>query len=162
MTLSTPDADRVSYSRPELEAQIKVALGGRVAEELIYGAVTTGAESDIAHLTQIARQMVGRWGMSEKLGPVAVLAGDGAGQSLPGAGETSPETQRIIDQEVQRLVESAHAEVTELLSDHRPELKRLSQALLKAETLIAADAYTAAGVPMRPTGADAREHLVPT
>ena len=156
VTLSTPDADRVSYSRPELEAQIKVALGGRVAEELVYDAVTTGAESDIEHLTQIARQMVGRWGMSEKIGPVAVLPSDGAGQSLPEAAEISPETQRIIDQEVQRLIESAHAEVTGLLSDHRPELQRLSQALLQAETLTAADAYTAAGLPILPARADAR------
>jgi cell division protease FtsH len=150
VTLSTPDADRVSYSLPELEAQIKVALGGRVAEEVIYGTITTGAESDIQHLTQIARQMVGRWGMSEKLGPIAVLPSDGQGPLLPGAAETSPETQWIIDQEVQRLVESAHAQVTDLLSQHRPELERLSQALLKAETLTAADAYAAAGLPITP------------
>src|SRR5438874_5287680 len=69
VTLATPDADRVSYSREELEAKIKVALGGRAAEEVVYGKITTGAESDIQQLTQIARQMVGRWGMSEKLGP---------------------------------------------------------------------------------------------
>jgi len=159
VTLSSPDADRVSYSFPELEAQIKVALGGRVAEEVIYGAVTTGAESDIEHLTQIARQMVGRWGMSEKLGPVTFLAGDGSGQS---AGEISAQTQWVIDQEVERLVGSAHAQVTELLSDHRAELERLSQALLKAETLTAADAYAAAGVPMRPSGTGTPEDLVPS
>jgi len=159
VTLSSPDADRVSYWFPELEAQIKVALGGRVAEEVIYGAVTTGAESDIEHLTQIARQMVGRWGMSEKLGPVTFLAGDGSGQP---AGEISAQTQGIIDQEVQRLVGSAHAQVTELLSDHRAELERLSQALLEAETLTAAEAYAAAAVPMRPSGTDAREHPVPS
>ena len=159
VTLSSPDADRVSYSFPELEAQIKVALGGRVAEEVIYGAVTTGAESDIEHLTQIARQMVGRWGMSEKLGPVTFLAGDGSGQP---AGEISAQTQWVIDQEVERLVGSAHAQVTELLSNHRAELERLSQALLKAETLTAADAYAAAGVPMRPSGTSTREDLVPS
>ena len=83
VTLSTPDADRVSYSREELEAKIKVALGGRVAEEIVYGKITTGAESDIQQLTQIARQMVGRWGMSDKLGPVAVLPSDGAGRCFP-------------------------------------------------------------------------------
>ena len=79
VTLSTPDADRVSYSREELEAKIKVALGGRVAEEVVYGKITTGAESDIQQLTQIARQMVGRWGMSDKVGPIAVLPSDGQG-----------------------------------------------------------------------------------
>jgi cell division protease FtsH len=74
VTLSTPDADRLNYTREELEAKIKVALGGRVAEEVVYGQITTGAESDIQQLTQIARQMVGRWGMSDKLGPMAVLS----------------------------------------------------------------------------------------
>src|SRR6202043_206705 len=71
VTLSTPDSDRVSYSREDLEAKIRVALGGRGAEEVVYGTITTGAQADIQHLTQIARQMVGRWGMSEKLGPIA-------------------------------------------------------------------------------------------
>ena len=78
------------------------------------------------------------------------------------AGEISAQTQWVIDQEVERLVGSAHAQVTELLSDHRSELERLSQALLKAETLTAADAYAAAGVPMRPSGTSTREDLVPS
>ncbi len=149
VTLSTPDADRVSYSREELDAKIKVSLGGRAAEEVVYGKITTGAESDIQQLTQIARQMVGRWGMSDKLGPIAVLPSDGQGPLLPGASETSPQTQWLIDQEVQRLVEEAHAAVTELLTTHRGQLDSLAHALLKAETLDAADAYAAASVPMR-------------
>ena len=73
VTLSTPDTDRVSYSREELQAKISVALGGRAAEEVIYGSISSGAESDIQQLTQIARQMVGRWGMSDAIGPIAVL-----------------------------------------------------------------------------------------
>jgi cell division protease FtsH len=149
ITLSTPDADRVNYSREELDAKIKVALGGRVAEEIVYGKITTGAESDIQQLTQIARQMVGRWGMSEKLGPIAVLPSDGQGPLLPGAAETSPQTQWLIDQEVQRLVEEAHAEVTQLLTEHRDQLDNLTRELLRAETLEAVDAYAAAGAPMR-------------
>src|SRR6202023_482978 len=67
VTLSTPDSDRVSYSRDELQAKVKVALGGRVAEEIAYGTITTGAESDIEQVTSIARQMVGRWGMSDAI-----------------------------------------------------------------------------------------------
>jgi cell division protease FtsH len=149
VTLSTPDADRVSYSREDLEAKIKVALGGRVAEEVVYGKITTGAESDIQQLTQIARQMVGRWGMSEKLGPVAVLPSDGSSPFLPGASEVSPQTQWLIDEEVRRVVDEAHAEVTQLLSDHRSQLDSLTHALLEAETLDAVDAYAAAGTPMR-------------
>jgi len=149
VTLSTPDADRVSYSREDLEAKIKVALGGRVAEEVVYGKITTGAESDIQQLTQIARQMVGRWGMSEKLGPVAVLPSDGSSPFLPGASEVSPQTQWLIDEEVRRVIDEAHAEVTQLLSDHRSQLDSLTHALLEAETLDAIDAYAAAGTPMR-------------
>ena len=149
VTLSTPDADRVSYSREDLEAKIKVALGGRVAEEVVYGKITTGAESDIQQLTQIARQMVGRWGMSEKLGPIAVLPSDGAGPLLPGVSETSPQTQWLVDQEVRRLVDEAHAEVTQLLTDHRDQLDSLAHALLAAETLDAPDAYAAAGATLR-------------
>jgi cell division protease FtsH len=149
VTLSTPDADRVSYSREELDAKIKVALGGRVAEEIVYGDITTGAESDIQQLTNIARQMIGRWGMSEKLGPVTLIPQDGQGPLLPGASETSPQTQWLVDQEVQALVENAHAHVTQLLGGHRGQLEELAHALLVAETLDAVDAYGAAGVPMR-------------
>jgi cell division protease FtsH len=151
VTLSTPDSDRVSYSREELEAKIKVSLGGRTAEEIIYGDITTGAESDIQQLTQIARQMVGRWGMSEKLGPLTLLPADGQGLGgglFPGASETSPQTQWLIDQEVQRLVDHLHAETTELLTSHRDQLESLTKALLLAETLDAPAAYAAAGVPM--------------
>ncbi len=147
VTLSTPDSDRVSYSLDELQAKIKVALGGRVAEEVVYGAITTGAESDIQQLTLIARQMVGRWGMSAAIGPVAVLPEEGQGMFLPGASETSQETQRVVDEEVRRLVEAAHQDVTQLLEDHRDQLESLAQALLTAETLDATDAYAAARAP---------------
>ena len=97
VTLSTPDTDRVSYSREDLEGKILVALGGRVAEEIIYGTITTGAESDIQQLTAIARQMVGRWGMSEAVGPIAVLPSEASGMLLPGVSETSEATQQLID-----------------------------------------------------------------
>ena len=149
VTLSTPDTDRVSYSREELDAKIKVSLGGRVAEETVYRDVTTGAESDLQQLTQIARSMVGRWGMSEKLGPRTLLPSDGQGPFLPGASETSPQTQWLIDEEVGRIVDDAHAEVTQLLTEHREQLDNLTHALLEAETLDGPDAYAAAGVPMR-------------
>ncbi len=146
VTLSTPDSDRVSYSREELHAKILVALGGRAAEEVVYGTYTTGAESDIQQLTQIARQMVGRWGMSERIGPIAVLPSDGDGVWLPGASETSADTQRLVDEEVHNLVEDAHKDATELLRTHRDQLESLAQALLKAETLDMIDAYKAAGL----------------
>src|SRR5438067_2037034 len=150
VTLSTPDQDRVSYVREELEAKIRVSLGGRVAEEVVFGTISSGAESDIQQLTAIARQMVGRWGMSEAVGPVAVLPVGEQGPLLPGVSETSQATQRLVDDEVRKLVQSSHEEVTQLLVERREQLDSLTQALLKSETLEAKDAYAAAGVPMRP------------
>ncbi len=150
VTLSTPDADRVSYSREDLDAKIQVALGGRVAEEVVYGKITTGAESDIQQLTNIARQMVGRWGMSDKLGPITLLPSEGQSPFFPGAAETSPQTQWLVDQAVQNIVETAHATVTQLLTEHRAQLDSLAQKLLAQETLDAPDAYAAAGVARQP------------
>jgi cell division protease FtsH len=146
VTFSAPDADRFNYTEQELLAKIKVALGGRVAEELVFGDLTTGAESDIQQLTQIARQMVGRWGMSRTIGTVAVLPTNGQGPLLPGAAEVSPETQVLIDEEVRRLVAGAHDEVAELLREHREKLDSLAEALLEHETLDQLDAYAAAGI----------------
>ena len=86
VTLATPETDRFSYARDELLAKIKVALGGRAAEKVVFGDLTTGAESDIQNLTQIARGMVGRWGMSDAIGAVAVTDGRQDGALLPGLG----------------------------------------------------------------------------
>jgi cell division protease FtsH len=147
VTLSTPDADRVSYSREDLQGKILVALGGRVAEEVVYGTITTGAESDIQQLTAIARQMVGRWGMSDAIGPIAVIPSETMNYLLPGAKETSEATQQLIDAEVRRIIDDAHSHVTDLLSKHRDQLETLTRALLEAETLDMIDAYAAAGLP---------------
>jgi len=87
--------------------------------------------------------------MSEKLGPLTVLPADGQGPLLAGASETSPQTQWLIDEEVRRIVDDAHAEVTQLLTEHRDQLDSLTHALLKAETLDAPDAYAAAAIPTR-------------
>jgi cell division protease FtsH len=151
VTFSAPDADRFNFDQRHLLAQIKVALGGRSAEEIVFGDLTTGAESDIQQLTRIARYMVGRWGMSEKIGPIAVLPSDGAGLLLPGVSETSAETQRIIDEEVRKIVDAAHTEVLELLRANRSHLDDLVAALLKHETLDEADAYAAASLTRTPS-----------
>jgi cell division protease FtsH len=146
VTFAAPDADRFNYSEEELRAKIKVALGGRSAEEIVFGDLTTGAESDIQQLTQIARQMVGRWGMSDAIGTVAVLPSDGQGPLLPGVAEVSPETQQLIDEEVRRLIAQAHEETIALLRENRDKLDSLAQALLEHETLDQDDAYAAAGI----------------
>jgi cell division protease FtsH len=149
VTFSAPDADRYSYLEPEIRAKIKVALGGRVAEEIVFGEMSTGAESDIEQLTGLARRMVGRWGMSDALGPISVIPPDGSGPFLPGGAETSPETQRLLDDEVRRIVGEGHDEVASLLTENRARLDALASALLEHETLDEDDAYAAAGVARR-------------
>jgi cell division protease FtsH len=150
VTFSAPDVDRFNLDERYLLAQIKVALGGRVAEELVLGDMTTGAESDIQQLTRIARYMVGRWGMSPAIGMIAVLPAEGINPLLPGVSETSAETQRLVDEEVRRIVETAHGETTELLAAHRANLDSLVAALLEHETLDEAAAYAAAGLSRNP------------
>ena len=150
VTFSAPDADRFNFDENHLLAQIKVALGGRVAEEVIFGDITTGAESDIQQLTRIARGMVGRWGMSPAIGPIAVLPSDGQSPLLPGVSETSEKTQQLIDDEVRRIVETAHREVTVELTEHRAKLESLVRELVAHETLDQLAAYAAAGLPHNP------------
>ena len=147
VTFAAPESDRFNYREPEVEAKIKVALGGRAAEEIVFGETSTGAESDIQQLTEIARQMVGRWGMSAAIGPVAVIPRDGSAPLLPGAAEVSSDTQRLVDQEVRRIVDEAHQQVLALLQENRGKLDSLATALLEHETLDEEDAYAAAGVP---------------
>jgi cell division protease FtsH len=147
VTFAAPETDRFNYLEPEVRARIKVALGGRAAEEIVFGETSTGAESDIQQLTEIARQMVGRWGMSAAVGPVAVIPRDGTGPLLPGVAEVSAETQRLVDEEVRRIVDESHREVLALLEQNRSKLDSLAAALLEHETLDEEDAYAAAGVP---------------
>jgi cell division protease FtsH len=146
VTFSAPDADRFNYSQAELIAKIRVALGGRSAEEVVFGDLTTGAESDFQQLTQIARYMVGRWGMSDAIGTITVIPSDGQGPLLPGAAGVSEETQRLIDEEVRKLVASARVDVLALLKENRGKLDSLAEALLAHETLDQSDAYAAAGI----------------
>ncbi len=155
VTLSAPDDDQVSYTREDLLAKIKVALGGRVAEEVVFGTISTGAESDIDQVTTIARQMVGRWGMSDAIGFVRVLPSDGRGSFFGSSGESSEATQRVLDEEVHQLIETAHLDVTTALTQHRDRLETLAQALLKTETLDELDAYAAAQMPPRTPDAGA-------
>jgi cell division protease FtsH len=150
VTFSAPEADRFSYDENYLMTRIKVALGGRAADELVFGERTTGAEADIRQLTEIARQMVGRWGMSDALGPIAVLPQDGVTPFLPGGAEAAERTQELIDREVRRIVDEAHEEATAVLSENRDRLDALAHALLEKETLDEDEAYAAAGMPPRP------------
>jgi cell division protease FtsH len=146
VTLSTPDDDRFNYSENELRAKIRVSAGGRAAEELVFGDATTGAESDIQQVTRIARGMVERWGMSEKVGFLTVAPQDGQSPLLPGAEPVSEATQELIDREVRRIVDEEMDATAELLAGNRDKLDSLAEALLEKETLDEADAYAAAGI----------------
>ena len=142
VTLSSPDVDRFNYTRAELEARLKMTLGGRAAEEIVFGDPTTGAESDIDQVTALVRHMLGRWGMSSTLGMVSILPRDGATWSEL----ASPRTLELLDEEVRRTVEVAYEEVVGLLTAERPKLDALADALLERETLDQIDAYRIAGL----------------
>ena len=155
VTLSTPEDDRFNYSEDELRAKIRVAAGGRVAEEIVYAEPTTGAESDIQQVTQIARGMVERWGMSEKVGFLAVAPREGQGMLLPGAEPVSEATKELIDAEVRRIVDEELDHVRHLVAENRERLDALAETLLERETLDELDAYAAAGIPRQPEPASA-------
>ncbi|MGI8624391.1 MAG: ATP-dependent zinc metalloprotease FtsH, partial [Solirubrobacteraceae bacterium] len=144
VTFSAPDNDRVSYDRQALDAKVDVALGGRVAEEVVFDTITTGAESDIEQVTGIARAMVGRWGMSEEVGFVNVLPADGSNPFL--ASESSDDLRRTVDVAVKALVDRSHERVTQLLGDNRHRLDSLAERLLDKETVDQDEAYEAAGM----------------
>ena len=153
VTYQRPQTDRYNYPEAYLRAKIVGMLGGRAAEEIVYGTKTTGAESDIEQATLLARNMVTRWGMSDKLGMVQLAPRQneyvGSGL-LPAAKPFSEETARIIDAEVQRIIDECHAEGRRLLTLHRKELDALVAALLKRETLGEQEILEVTGLPRAP------------
>ena len=143
VTISASGSDRFNYDKGSLLAKIEVATGGRAAEEVVYGDLTTGAESDIRQATSLARNMVGRFGMSDEIGFLSVLPQDG---QYPGYSEFSERTRQRVDDEMRRIVEEAHEAAVELLTENRGRLDALAEALYQAETLEGPEAYEAAGV----------------
>jgi cell division protease FtsH len=144
VTLQSPDADRYGYDSRYLRGRIMGLLGGRAAEELVYEDVTSGAESDLEQVTKLARLMVGRWGMSDRVGLVAVLPRGGE-PAAPGMDGTSEATRELVDAEVRRIVSETYQLALSRLREHRDRLEALAQALLDRETLDEEDAYEAAG-----------------
>ncbi|MER7826545.1 ATP-dependent zinc metalloprotease FtsH [Streptomyces sp. NPDC096097] len=143
VTLSTPDADRYAYTEPYLRGRIIGALGGMAAEHVVYDVITTGAENDLEQVTNIVRGMVGRWGMSERIGRLTAIPSDGQG---PYGLSAAPATLDAVDHEMRRIVDECYLEACRLLRDHRPQLDALAQALLANETLDEPAAYAAAGI----------------
>jgi cell division protease FtsH len=137
-TQQLPTEDRYMMTRSELVARIHVLLGGRVAEEIIFGDISTGAQNDLQKATEIARNMVTQFGMSEKLGLVA-LEGPRTPTFLPvptaGEKEYSDETARMVDEEIKKLLSDAHVKVREILGSHRQALEELAKLLLEKEVV---------------------------
>jgi cell division protease FtsH len=144
VTLSTPDTDRYSYTEDYLRGRIIGALGGMAAEHVVYDVVTTGSENDLEQVTNIARGMVARWGMSERVGRLSALPGDA--QQAYGLA-AAPGTLDSIDHEMRRIVDECYEEACQKLREHRGQLDALAAALLANETLDEAEAYRIAGVP---------------
>jgi cell division protease FtsH len=139
VTYQRPDSDRYNYPEAYLRARIVGMLGGRAAEEIVYGTKTTGAESDIEQATGLARRMVTRWGMSERLGLVQLAPRENPYLSGPngygGARQFSEETAETIDAEVLKIIGESHDQAKRLLSAHRKQLDALAEALVARETL---------------------------
>lgn len=142
VTLSTPDTDRYGYDEEYLRGRIIGALGGMAAEDAVFGVVTTGAESDLRQATAIARQMVGKWGMSEEVGPITVLIDDADPRSI-GISELTLET---VDAETRRIIAECQTQAVQLLKEHRSQLDAIANALLAKETLDEDEVYKVAGI----------------
>ncbi len=140
MVQQLPEKDQYSYSKTKMLSRLVIMMGGRVAEELKFGPkkITSGASSDIAAATNLARSMVTEWGMSDKLGPVLYAENTGEvflGKSVTQSRNMSEETAKLVDAEIKSLVVNAYQEATKLLTEHKADWEKLSEALIEYETL---------------------------
>ena len=143
-SFSLPEKDRTTYGELYLNSKLRILCAGRVAEELICGDVNSGAAADIRQATELARRMVTEWGMSNRVG--FIFYGDDPDHQsrafeLPGAREYSQQTAQLIDEEVQRLIDEAYSDTRKLIEQNRDKLEAIAQALLKYETLDAAEVH---------------------
>ncbi len=157
VTLQSPESDRYGFDEAYLRGRITSTLGGRAAEEIIYGTVTTGAESDLEQVTRIARMMVGRWGYSPRVGQVSVLPGpQEESVFFPGApGSASERTRELVDEEVRRIIDECYVDALRLLREHAGQLEALTRRLLEKETLDEAEIYEVVGIERVHVGSEA-------
>ena len=137
-TISMPTEDKFLTTRAQLEDQMAMTLGGRAAEELMFNEITTGAANDLEKVTSTAKQMTMRFGMSEKLGPRVLGHNQGApflGRDMHSEPDYSDDLARTIDSEIRRIIEEAHQRARDILTEHRDDLEKLSQILLRRETI---------------------------
>jgi cell division protease FtsH len=142
VTLSTPESDRYGYDVNYLRGRIIGALGGMAAEQEVFNLVTTGAESDLEIVTRIARSMVGRWGMSERIGTLSVLPAEGD----PRMAGISDGLLDAVDEEVRRICDECYTEARRLLKENRDKLDAIVVQLLVHESLNEPEIYAAAGI----------------
>ncbi len=134
--MALPEEDRLSYSAEWVRDRIAMALGGRLAEEAVYGQLTTGAADDFKKATQLARSMVTEWGMSTTLGPLSYAETEETGfLGQSHHREHSDETAKEIDDEVRRIISTQYDRAKVIIAEHRKELEGIAQALLERETL---------------------------
>jgi cell division protease FtsH len=154
VTYQRPPTDRYNYPEAYLRGRIVGMLGGRAAEEIVYGTKTTGAESDIEQATQLARNMVTRWGMSDAIGMVQLAPRQnpylGGAAGYAGDRPFSEDTAKAIDVEVLRIIGESHDQARRLLTTHRRELDALAAALVARETLNEQEILEVTGLPPAP------------
>jgi cell division protease FtsH len=154
VTYQRPDSDRYNYPEAYLRARIVGILGGRAAEEIVYGTKTTGAENDIEQATDLARRMVTRWGMSERLGLVQLAPKDNVYLSgsnpYVGTRPFSEETAETIDSEVHKIIGECHEQAGRLLREYRKQLEALVESLLARESLDEQEILEITGLPPAP------------
>jgi cell division protease FtsH len=154
VTMTMPEEDRYSMTREQILAQIKHAMGGRAAEDLVFGQLTTGASNDLKQATEHARRMVCQYGMSDAIGPIS-LGDDGGdvflGRDFMARKEYSEKKSQEVDEEISRILSENYDAAKQLLTDHRDVLDRVSEALLERETLDGAELQLLAeGQPLPP------------
>jgi cell division protease FtsH len=140
VTMYLPEGDRHSISKAQISSMLCSLYGGRIAEEIIFGSekVTTGASNDIMRATQLARDSVAKWGLSDTLGPILYSDQEEEvflGRSVTQTRHVSEETSRRIDQEVRKVLDAAYARSTQLLTDNIDKLHLMAETLLKYETI---------------------------
>jgi cell division protease FtsH len=140
LTMQLPEKDRYGLGRKKLLADLRILFGGRAAEELVIGAISTGAQNDIERATELARLMVTQWGMSDRVGPISYAEGEEhlfLGREVTRRVDHSEATAVLIDEEVKRFLDEAYADTRRTLSSHVDGLHRVAQALLEYETVSA-------------------------
>ncbi len=141
-TFALPEKDRTIFTKKYCMAVLQVCFGGRIAEELFFDDITSGAQSDINQATKIAKQMVLTWGMSSELGPISYGADSGLSEfmyPIPGERDYSDKTAEVIDREIRRITDEAYKEAKQLIQANKDNLEKIANALLKYETLDAED-----------------------